>query len=120
MCDFRGYIEPEIIKKRPVIVFARHRHNSKLVTVVPISSTQPLLFTPYHHELSINPLPDKLHITCWAKCDLLATVSIERLDRYKPSHGDRCVPVISEDDFVKIREAVAYALRLHYNQAVPF
>lgn len=112
MCDFRGYEEPEIIKKRPVVVIARHKHNSKLVTVVPISSTQPLVITPYHYAFPKNPLPDKPHIACWAKCDLLATVSIARLDRYKPSYGERCVPEITEADFVEIRKAVAYALRL--------
>lgn len=27
MCDFRGYEEPEMVKKRPVVVIARNRHN---------------------------------------------------------------------------------------------
>lgn len=36
MCDFRGYEEPEMVKKRPVVVIARNRHNGKLVTVVPL------------------------------------------------------------------------------------
>lgn len=118
MCDFRGYETPEIIKMRPVVVFARHRHNSKLVTVVPISSTEPTPLRQYHHELSENPLPDKPHIRCWAKCDLVATVSMARLDRYV-LQGERVVPSIGKSDFEKIRLAVAHALSLPYNPTVP-
>jgi uncharacterized protein YifN (PemK superfamily) len=42
VCDFRGFIEPVIVKKRPVIVVSsRLPHRSGLVTVVPISLTAP-------------------------------------------------------------------------------
>ena len=113
MCDFRGYEMPEMVKKRPVVVIARNRHNSQLVSVVPLSSTEPALYESCHHKMSINPLPDKIHIECWAKCDMLATVSLARLDRYKPANGERCVPVIGMDDFQAIKSAVASALRLY-------
>ncbi|WP_367003019.1 type II toxin-antitoxin system PemK/MazF family toxin [Escherichia coli] len=42
MCDFRGMVVPEIVKVRPVVVVSRNRHNNQLVTVVPISTTEPL------------------------------------------------------------------------------
>lgn len=113
ICDFRGYEEPEMIKKRPVIVLTRHPHNGKLVTVVPLSSTEPAIYVAYHHKMSVNPLPDKRHIECWAKCDMSATVSLARLDRYKPANGERCVPVIGMEDFAAVKAAVANALGLY-------
>ncbi|EOO2098321.1 type II toxin-antitoxin system PemK/MazF family toxin [Escherichia coli] len=42
MCDFRGMVVPEIVKVRPVVVVSRNRHNNQLVTVVPISTTEPI------------------------------------------------------------------------------
>lgn len=41
MCDFSGFLAPEMVKVRPVIVVAKHKKNAQLVTVVPLSSTQP-------------------------------------------------------------------------------
>lgn len=41
ICDFRGYEVPEMIKVRPVVVIRKHRTNSLLVTVVPLSTTAP-------------------------------------------------------------------------------
>lgn len=115
ICDFRGYETPEMIKKRPVVVIAKHRHNSQLVTVVPLSTTEPSIYTDYHHKMDRNPLPDKPHIECWAKCDMVATVSLARLDRYKPRHGERCVPLVELADYHAIKKAVANALGLDYN-----
>lgn len=112
ICDFRGYEPPEMIKKRPVIVIAKHRHNSQLVSVVPLSTTKPIIYADYHHEMSVNPLPDKLHISCWAKCDMVATVSLHRLDRYKARNGERCTPLISAQDHIAIKKAIAKALEL--------
>jgi uncharacterized protein YifN (PemK superfamily) len=34
MCDFKGYVVPEMVKVRPVVVVARNRKNRWLVTVV--------------------------------------------------------------------------------------
>ncbi|OSI13746.1 hypothetical protein BWD09_12660 [Neisseria dentiae] len=113
ICDFRGYEVPEMIKKRPVVVIAKHKHNSQLVSIVPLSSTEPSIYDNYHHKMSNNPLPDKQHIECWAKCDMVATVSLNRLDRYKPANGQRCVPQISYEDFQAIKSAVANALKLY-------
>ena len=41
MCDFAGYVLPEMVKVRPVVVIARNRKNRQLVTVVPLSTTAP-------------------------------------------------------------------------------
>jgi uncharacterized protein YifN (PemK superfamily) len=119
MCDFHGYIRPEIIKIRPVIVLQRHPINSKLVTVVPLSTTAPQKIQRFQHQLLVNPLPDKQHITCWAKCDLTATVSLARLDRYRLSKNQYVVPTISEPEFLQIKKGVAFAFKFAHNLAVP-
>ena len=115
MCDFVGFIAPEMVKVRPVVVLARHKHNRNLVTVVPLSTTEPTKIEDHHHELSTNPLPDKPHTSCWAKCDMVATVSLARLDRYQIGRNAYVVPEISAIDFVAIRTGVASALQLTDN-----
>lgn len=116
MCDFAGFIEPEMVKTRPVVVLAKHKHNAKLVTVVPLSTTEPFVLGGHHHRMTVNPLPDKVDIACWAKCDMVYTVSLDRLDRYKfrGNGGVReyVTPSIDEADFLAIRQAVLCALRL--------
>lgn len=115
MCDFVGFIAPEMVKVRPVVVLSRHRHNRNLVTVVPLSTTEPTKIEDHHHELSTNPLPDKPHTSCWAKCDMVATVSLARLDRYQIGRNQYVVPEVNAIDFVAIRAGVASALQLTDN-----
>lgn len=113
MCDFKGMIAPEMVKVRPVVVIARNRHNSKLVTVVPISSTEPVPIRQCHHELLNNPMPGNEHIRSWAKCDMVITVSIDRLDRIKirTAQGRSYIaPQLSNDDFVLIQQAVLHGI----------
>lgn len=115
MCDFVGFIAPEMIKVRPVVILARHKHNRNLVTVVPLSTTEPTKIEDHHHELSTNPLPDKPHTSCWAKCDMVATVSLVRLDRYHIGRNQYVVPEVNAIDFVAIKAGVASALQLTDN-----
>jgi len=115
MCDFSGFVVPEMVKIRPVVVLARNKENHRLVTVVPLSTTEPQRLTVHHHELSDNPLPDKPHTSCWAKCDMVNTVSVDRLDRYKLGANHFVVPEISQADFDEIRAGVASALGLADN-----
>ena len=112
MCDFTGNIVPEMIKIRPVVVVARNRKNRHLVTVVPLSTTPPDTLERHHHTLSINPLPAKVHQTCWAKCDMLATVSLTRLDRIKVARSQYIVPTLAQSDFQAVRSAIMSALDL--------
>ncbi|MDO9777465.1 type II toxin-antitoxin system PemK/MazF family toxin [Glaesserella parasuis] len=49
---------------------------------------------------------------CWAKCDMVYTVSLSRLDRYKLKKREYVVPVIDDEDFANIKKAVAKALKL--------
>lgn len=112
MCDFAGYVVPEMVKVRPVVVIARNRKNRHLVTVVPLSTTAPNALEDHHHQLSSNPLPGKGLITCWAKCDMLATVSLARLDRFKVAPRQYLAPTLPAADFQAIRKAVLSALGL--------
>lgn len=112
MCDFCGFVEPEMVKTRPVVILAKNKRNSQLVTVVPLSTTAPSLQEDHHHELSTNPLPDKPHISCWAKCDMVVTVSLRRLDRYQIGRREFVVPTISDKDFLEIQRGVVAALSL--------
>lgn len=110
MCDFQGYIAPEMIKRRPVVVLARNRRNRQLVTVVPLSTTAPDPMEPWHHRLVESPLPNAPGVLCWAKCDMVATVALARLDRCKVGRGAYVVPKLPEADVAAIRVAVAIAL----------
>jgi len=122
ICDFSGFVAPEMIKIRPVVVVAKHRHNKKLVTVVPLSTTEPYPLQHYHYAMPINPLPDTTS-SCWAKCDMIYTVSIDRLDRYKhrDQDGKRCysVPQIPSLCLQNIQDALVNSLNLTHTRNVP-
>lgn len=111
MCDFVGFVEPEMVKRRPVVVIARNRANSKLVTVVPLSTSEPEVMKAHHYRLPVNPVPANQGATCWAKCDMIITVSLARLDRLKKG-WERCVPMISDADLNAIRQCVVNSLQL--------
>lgn len=113
MCDFKGLVEPEMVKTRPVIILRKHRDNSKLVMVVPLSTTAPSSLKDYHIEL-----PSALDTggLCWAKCDMVYTLSIQRLDRIKQRdrRGNRqyVTRYASDEQLARIRAAVVVALGL--------
>lgn len=114
ICDFRGYEVPEMIKVRPVVVIRKHRTNSLLVTVVPLSTTAPDCVLDHHLKLASH-----LHGAspiCWAKCDMVATVSLSRLDRIKSRdrQGKRIylISQLATDEFFAIKAAVRSALGL--------
>jgi uncharacterized protein YifN (PemK superfamily) len=116
-CDFSGFIEPEIIKRRPVVVLAVHKRNSKLVTVVPLSTTAPDQVEAHHYRLRQNPIPGEQTTEVWAKCDMLAVVSIERLDLVRTARGPDgrrkyLTLQIGQDQFDAIRRGVVSALGL--------
>ena len=123
-CDFRGMIEPEMVKMRDVVVIAPHKQNSKLVTVIPLSATAPSRPQPYHHQLPKDPRPDGDAMRpIWAKCDMIYTVSLERLEmHYTRSRrgGRQSIKVqLPKDDFAAIQHCIAFALNLADNKGVP-
>lgn len=123
-CDFRGMIEPEMLKMRNVVVIAKHPRNPRLVTVVPLSASQPTRPEPYHYELPKDPRPngDSMH-PIWAKCDMIYTVSLERLEMHytRTRRGGRqsVSVMLPPTDIAAIRQGVAAALHLSDNVGAP-
>lgn len=82
-CDFKGMIEPEMVKRRPVIVVSApglHGDGNRLATIVPLSTTEPKPKMPYHVLLKDIPvLPYFDSPEAWVKCDMIYTVSFDRL-----------------------------------------
>lgn len=110
-------IGAEMVKRRPAVVVSRHNASgSRLATVVPLSTTAPNPTLPWHH-----PLPH-LRITgwpsdavSWAKCDMLATVSLDRLNKpYIKTRQGRSYTshVLSDVDMQAIRQAIRAHLAL--------
>ncbi len=112
-CDFRGYIAPEIVKTRQVVVISpNHLLRPGLCTVVPLSTTAPNTICDYHYRIIGNPVPGDTTPEIWAKCDLVAAVSYDRLDRIKLSRGNYIVGNLSMNQVRAIRLAVARSLGL--------
>jgi uncharacterized protein YifN (PemK superfamily) len=85
ICNFDyGFVLPEIVKPRPVIVISKtdsHGPHKNLCTVVALSTTPPHPKLPWHWMLSFNPNPNRSDTPVWVKGDMIYTVSYYRLDR---------------------------------------
>jgi len=109
--DMGGFRAPEMVKRRPAIVISpRLPYRDGLCTVVPISSDDGVRETDYIVKLEFKPaLPEPFsYEVAWAKCDMLATVSFERLDLFRTERdqtGKRKYlhPKISTVDLARIR-----------------
>lgn len=120
ICDFSGFVPPEMIKRRPAIVVSpRLRKRSGLCTVVPLSTTPPDPICPYHFKLHVAPvLPAPYNATFhWVKADMLYTVAFSRLHLPfdgKDASGNRNydVRVIDTADLLKIQEFILHGLGL--------
>lgn len=114
MCDFAGYKLPEIIKKRPVVVISpNHMRRPGLVTVVPFSTTPPERAEAWHIEMLNHLRRDGSMV--WAKCDCVATVCYERLDRVMTSKRRYEVIYVSKEELQHIRNAAAISLGIDIN-----
>lgn len=120
MCNFNtGFQPPEMVKNRPIVVVSpRPRRSNQLCTVVPLSTVKPDPMMPHHHRLDSKSLPGRLaEYETWAKCDMVATVSLKRLDRVrvKDNCGKRSYvsKVILPEDFRAILQGILAALGLH-------
>jgi uncharacterized protein YifN (PemK superfamily) len=111
LCDFKGFKPPEITKLRPVvIVSSHHMHHGELYTIVPLSTTAPRVMRPCHYKFECNPVRHKEDVSVWAKCDIMMTVSRERLDRFKLSRGKYRVYEVTKSDFDAIKSCLKYVL----------
>ena len=83
ICNFdKGFVPPEMVKRRPIVVISRtETHSRRLCTVVPLSTTIPKTIKPWHVALKIDSVSSNSEIeTIWAKCDMIYTVSFDRLE----------------------------------------
>jgi uncharacterized protein YifN (PemK superfamily) len=83
MCDFDGYRQPEMVKRRPVVVISpKIAARQGLCTVVALSTTAPSPVAQYHCQIDIRPhLPGWLQSDgVWIKGDMIAVVAFDRLD----------------------------------------
>ena len=121
LCDYSkgGFREPEMVKRRPVIVISpRLRHRTGLMTVVPLSTTMPTNPAAHHCQVNLpQALPGFPAMVCWVKADMIATVAFERLDMFRTDR-DPCgkrkylTPRISEADFALVQACIRAALGL--------
>lgn len=129
LCDYStGFIEPEMVKRRPIVVISpKLKSRDFLCAVVPLSTTKPNQIEPYHYELILErPLPHPFsEPVMWAKCDLVSTVSYARLGRFKAgrqqnSHKRKYIaPRISKEQLQLIQMAVLQGLGLSYLKLTP-
>ena len=83
VCDFAGFRAPEMVKVRPVpVVSPRLKRREGLLTVVPLSTTQPDHVMEYHCSITLEPpLPEPFNSpTMWVKGDRIYNVAFNRRD----------------------------------------
>ncbi len=114
MCDFSGFVPPEMTKVRHVVVISPRSRRTNLQNgtclVVPFSTQPPVHVEPYHVLIGRGIYPffhaDK---EVWAKANLITHVSFARLDRVlidgRYSHAE-----LNLDDFKRIKFAVGHAI----------
>ena len=87
LCNYAtGFREPEMVKRRPAVVISpRLPHREGLYCVVPLSQTPPDHEVQYQVKIVLEQsLPPPWEgRERWAKADMLATVSMERLDLFR-------------------------------------
>ena len=114
LCEFSG-IEPEMTKKRPVVVLASVA--THLCIVAPLSTTDPDIQQPWHCLINTPktlpaPYDSKVH---WLKGDMVATVGFKRLSlpsKGKDKYGARLYVKVrlSEEQMSEVRRCVAAAI----------
>jgi len=89
LCNYdTGFREPEMVKRRPVVVVSpRLPYRDNLCAVVPLSLTAPGKPQNYHCQVILEaPLPSPWDSpTAWIKGDMIATVCYSRLDLFQTS-----------------------------------
>jgi uncharacterized protein YifN (PemK superfamily) len=79
-CDFTSNIKPEIGKIRPVAIIKPHKRH-KLAIIVPFTTQKPVKEINYALHIPVDVMPGILGCKeCWAICDMIQVVSLNRLD----------------------------------------
>jgi mRNA interferase MazF len=114
ICDYRtGFVPPEMVKRRPVVVvgLTSGRRNGPYV-VVPLSTNAPHVVEPFTVRIPAGRYPFFWSSRdIWAKCDMLAAVASHRLDRLR-ADGKWSAPIVERSDFRAIQRGVLHALGL--------
>ena len=118
ICDFAGFVAPEMVKRRPaVIVSPRFRNRDNLCTIVPLSTTPPPIVEAFHMQLRFDPpLPSPYESDLkWVKGDMLYTVSLGRLSlpfRGKDELGKRIYDqrIISPEELASVQRCLLAGL----------
>ena len=112
MCDFTGFVAPEMTKVRRVVVLSPRARRAFPGTylVVPVSKTPPVPAEPHHHEFKARSYHffDQVQ-SVWAKGDMVTCVGSHRLDRLMVN-GRYTQCQIRKEDLQIIRKAVLHAL----------
>jgi len=119
ICDYHGFVKPEMTKRRPAIVISpklKHRDN-KLCTIVACSTTEPNPISNFHCKIEIDPpLPKPYDSPLqWIKGDMVMAVSVQRLFfpvKGKDDTGKRIydIRVLKDSDFKNVQSCVLNAL----------
>lgn len=112
VCDFTSFKEPEMTKRRPAIVISpKLPYRSQIVTIVPISTTAPRHDLPFVVRLSRNYHPDEAEdLPCWAKCDMVTNLAVERLNAFKVGRRKYVYPTLIPEDLKAVRDGVIHGL----------
>jgi mRNA interferase MazF len=116
MCDFTGFIPPEMTKIRHVVVISPRGRTVNIKNgtclVVPFSTAGPLRLEPYHVLMPAGVYPFfKAEIEVWAKTNLVSHVSFARLDRVIVG-GRHAHAELNPADFGRIKQGVLHAMGL--------
>jgi uncharacterized protein YifN (PemK superfamily) len=121
ICDFAGgFREPEMVKRRPVVVVSpRIRARPGLCTVVALSRTEPRPVMDYHATIDLRPeLPSPWTSDgIWLKGDMINAVGFHRLDLFrlgKTEAGarDYLMEPLPPETLARIRACILAALGL--------
>lgn len=124
LCDFsEGFKEPEMVKNnRPIIVLTGAiKGRANLVTIVPLSTTEPIQPQPYHYKIPKQSMP-MVGIfqgkDSWVKGDMTYTVGFHRLNLIRlgkrNAQGKRLyfTERLGRDQMKAIYQCVLYGLNI--------
>ena len=114
----KAFKQPEMVKSRPCIVISKRiKQRPNLVTVVPLSTTEPNPVMPYHCKIPVEmELPKRWNAThCWVKGDVIYALNFERVDLFnlgRGTDGRRMyqTKTVSEETFAHVKRCVLAGL----------
>lgn len=121
ICDFdRGFREPEMVKRRPVVVISpKIARRPGLCTVVCLSTKDPDPVMDYHRQIIVEPLlPEPWNSRqMWIKGDMVYSVGFHRLDfirRGKDQIGKRMYDyrVLNNSQIREVRSCLLRSLAM--------